>query len=77
MAKWMQPTDQLPECECGDRVVGIVRYRDLEGGPVLAHVVVLQATEYGWLDVEGSGFDIGDCELWTMERDLVSIADVV
>lgn len=77
MAKWTKTEEGLPECDCGERVIGIVRYRYLEGGPVLPHVVVLEATEYGWLDVEGSGFDIGDCELWTMERDLVGIADVI
>ena len=75
MARWMKPKDELPVCYIGDRVVGIVRYRDLEGGPMLPHVVVLEATEYGWDDVQGSGFDIGDCELWTLESDLVRIAD--
>lgn len=77
MAKWMKPSEELPDCDCGDRVVGIVRYREHKRGKLLPHVVVLVAEENGWRDVEDAGYDIHDCELWTLERDLVQIADVV
>jgi hypothetical protein len=40
-------------------------------------VIVLVATEDGFRDVEDGGFDIHDCEMWTLESDLVKIADVV
>lgn len=86
MARWMKPSEELPECDCGDRVIGIVRYcvphndgfNDLAShGPVQPHIVILVATEDGWDDVEDSGFTIHDCELWTMESDLVQIADII
>lgn len=86
MAKWMKPSEELPECDCGDRVVGIVRYSvpfndgfgDLPmHGPVQPHVRILVATEDGWEDVEGGGFDIHDCELWTLESDLIKIGDAL
>ena len=80
MAKWMKPSEELPKCDCGHRVVGIVRYSvPYNGGfgPIQPHVIVLVATEDGFRDVEDGGFDIHDCELWTLESDLVKIADVV
>lgn len=77
MARWMKPTEEYPVCDCGDRVVGIVRYREHERGELRPHVVVLVATENGWRDTEDGGFSIEDCELWTLERDLVRIANVV
>lgn len=75
MAKWMQPTEELPRCDIGDRVIGIVWYRENVLSQILPHIVVLVATRNGWTDVEGNGHTIHDCELWTMERDLVRIAD--
>ena len=85
MAKWMKPSDGLPECDCGDRVVGVVRYsvpyNDGSGtlpaySSIQPHVIVLIATENGFHDVEDGGFNIYDCELWMLESDLLKIADV-
>ncbi|MDA1229916.1 MAG: hypothetical protein O2856_04005 [Planctomycetota bacterium] len=87
----MKPSEGLPECECGDRVVGIVRYsvphNDGFGpmpthGRIQPHVIVFVATEDGFQDVEDvclsicpSGFDIHDCELWMLESDLIKEAE--
>lgn len=77
MAKWMRPEEEQPVVYAGDRVIGIVRYRDNGEQRVKAHIVILIATETGWKDVEDNGHSLHDCELWTLEKDLVSIADVV
>lgn len=77
MANWTKTSDSLPKCELGDRVIGIVRYRENVLAPIAPHIVVLVALRSGWYDVEDNGHTIHDCELWTMERDLVGIADVM
>ena len=77
MAKWTRPEDGLPECDCGDRVIGIVRYREIGQAKIHPHALVFVATEDGWSDVEDQGYSIGDCELWTLEKDLVRIVDVI
>ena len=81
MAKWTKtteslPGDDLPLC-AGDRVIGIARWREWSAGPMQPHIVILEATEDGWKDMEGNGNSIHDCELWTLEKDLVQIADVI
>ena len=82
MIRWTDPHKSTPECDVGDRVVGIVRYAEHyhDGFNRLPserkaepHVVVFIATEDGWHDVEGNGFDIFDCELWAMEKDVVPV----
>ncbi len=87
MAKWMSPDEELPSGDCGDRVVGVVKYSEpyndgfsstgVSYGPVKPHIVVFVATEDGWEDVEGAGYDIYDCVLWTLESDLVRVVDVL
>ena len=86
MARWMKPTEEMPSCDCGDRVIGIVRYSvpyndgfgDLPShGPIQPHVIILVAEEDGWRDVEDGGYTVDDCELWTMEQELVQVANAV
>ena len=77
MAKWMKPSEEWPRCDCGDRVVGIVRYRETGDAKIRPHIVVLVAEESGWRDVEDGGHTLEDCELWTMECDLVQISDAI
>ena len=77
MARWMRPEEELPSVDAGDRVIGIVRYRDNGEPRVKPHIVILIATETGWTDVEDNGHTLHDCELWTLERELVMIADLV
>jgi len=77
MAKWMRTDEEMPLVYAGDRVIGIVRYRDNGEPSVKPHIVILIATEGGWRDVEDNGHTLHDCELWTLEKDLVSIADAV
>lgn len=76
MQNWKRPSESLPECVCGDRVVGIVRYSDPYNRDFImrAHVIVFQATETGWTDTEGAGFVIEDCDFWILEKDLIEIA---
>jgi hypothetical protein len=73
----MRPEEELPVVDAGDRVIGIVRYRDIGEPRVKPHIVILIATETGWKDAEHDGYTLHDCELWTLEKDLVSIADAV
>jgi len=77
MAKWMRTDEEMPIVYAGDRVIGIVRYRDNGEPRVKPHIAILIATETGWKDVEDNGHTLHDCELWTLEKDLVSIADAV
>ena len=77
MARWMKPEEQTPEVFVGDRIIGIVRDRKHATSKLLPRVVILEAIEGGWRDIEDSGYRLGDCELWTLESDLVHIADVV
>lgn len=77
MACRMRPSEELPTCEVGDRIIGIVRYREQENSPLLPHVIILLVLETGYYDLEDGGYDIHDCELWTMEKDLVKIANFI
>lgn len=77
MPRWMRPEEEMPKCDAGDRVIGIVRCRDRRDGPIVLHVVVIEATEDGWDDLTDNGYTVEDCELWSMERDVVQIADVI
>lgn len=80
MTNWKKTSEELPECDCGDRVVGIARYSvpyndgfgDLRAHrPARPHVIVLVAMEDGFRDVEDRGLDICDCEWWALECDLL------
>lgn len=75
MAKWMVPTEALPTVYVGDRIIGIVRDRETPQAQLKPRIVILTATENGWS--EESGYTIHDCELWTLESDLVRIADLI
>jgi hypothetical protein len=71
---WHKPADKLPECYTGDRIVGIVRYRENPRHPIRPHVIVLVATEDGWDDDAQTGYGPEDCELWAYERDVIAVA---
>lgn len=69
---WKKPSDELPDCYVGDRVIGIVHYREHSRDALRPHVVILLALEDGgWWDVEDGGYSIEDCEWWILEKDLV------
>ena len=75
MAKWMRPDEEQPEVDAGDRVIGIVKDREHAAASLKPRIIILTATEDGWK--EQDGYTLHDCELWTLETDLVSIADAV
>lgn len=80
MPRWTKPSEGMPERVCvGDRVAIIVRERLFEGQPLFNRLVLLEATEDGWRSIEAvySGYSIGDGVLWSMERDICQIADLV
>jgi len=77
MAKWMCPDEEMPNVFAGDRIIGIVKFRDNGEQRVKPHVAILIATEDGWKDVEDLGHIIHDCELWAYESDVVKIIDVL
>ena len=72
---WHKPSDKMPECEVGDCIVGIVRYRETPRDPLRLHIVVLVANEDGWDDDAQTGYGPEDCEVWTYERDVIATAD--
>lgn len=74
---WHKPSDKLPECLTGERIVGIVRYRDIPADPMTPHVIVLVATEDGWDDDAQTGFGPDDCDMWAYERDVIATAKIV
>ena len=75
--KWWRPCELQPEIDCGDRVLGIVREREFVEKPPRCRLVILEATEGGWRDIEDQGRSLFDCELWANEDDVVQIADVI
>lgn len=72
MTRWIKPTDELPECEAGDRIVGIVREAPGPHMKPRPTVILLEATEDGWdsRDDTYAGYSVHDCDLWAYERDL-------
>ena len=66
---WKRPSEELPECYVGDRVIGIVRCREREDRPLRPKIVILEALEDCWYSEYG--WDIHDCEWWCLEKDLV------
>lgn len=78
MARWMKPEEEYPNVECGDRIVCIVMCRRERWQKDLAPmVVILEATEKGWIDPEDSGYAPEDAVCWTTEKDLCQIAHVL
>ena len=47
MARWMKPTEELPEVNSGDRIVIIVMERPRKGAAIKPTLVILEATEDG------------------------------
>ena len=68
---WKRPSEE-PECEVGDRVIGIVRYRERSDRPLLPHVIIIEALEDCWWS-EG-GWSLEDCDWWILEKDLIEQA---
>lgn len=64
-------TEDLPQFEAGDRVIGLVNFRDDGERTANPHICILKAKELGWEDVEDLGHGISDCDLWITEKDLV------
>lgn len=79
MPKWTKPDEALPECEVGDRIVVIVVERVSKDGPVRPSLVILEATETGWYSLDDlySGYGPEDGVLWSTERDICQIAEIV
>lgn len=79
MPKWTAPTEGTPDCYAGDRVVIIVRERPYAGAKLTDRLVVIEATEDGWHcdDPTYAGYTPSDGILWSMERDVCAIAEVV
>lgn len=80
MPKWTRPTEGLPECEAGDRVVLIVNERlDRRSLRKTRRLVILEATEVGWMspDMVYAGYTPHDAEFWSMERDVCQFAEHV
>lgn len=75
MAKWMKPEEEQPVVDAGDRVIGIVKDREHATASLKPRIIILTATEDGWK--EQDGYTLHDCKLWTLEKDLASIADAV
>ena len=78
MPKWTKPSEGLPECECGDRVVVILREREHARAPLKPRLIILEATEHGWNSPDELyvGYSPEDGELWSMESDVCQIANV-
>lgn len=76
MARWMKPEEELPECDEGERIVMIVRERDIESlrAPMVDRLVIIAKTRTGWHST--GGFTPPDAILWTYEKDLVKIAEI-
>ena len=79
MARWMKPSEELPEVDAGERVVIIVKERMGRGRPFSLQLVILEATETGWYspDPTYAGYSIEDGCLWSPERSVCEIANVI
>ena len=78
MAKWTKPSEGLPECNVGDRVVVILAERETERHAILPRIVVLNCEESGWScdDAFYSGYTPSDGVLWSLESDVCQVAYV-
>jgi len=79
MPKWTKPSEGHPECYAGDRVVLIVQECAPHTTRLENRIVILEATEDGWRcdDPTYAGYGIEDSVLWSMEKDVCQIADIV
>lgn len=79
MPRWMKPSEELPDVSVGDRIVIIVREREREGWPLQNRLVILEAKEDGWTSPDEfyAGYSVHDGLLWSTEKDICGIADVV
>ena len=78
MPKWTKPSEGLPECEAGDRILLIVNERtNRQSVRTTRRLVILEATETGWESPDDvySGYTPEDGEFWSMERDVCLFAD--
>ena len=76
MARWMKPSEEMPEIEAGDRVLIIVVERPHANALLQPRLVLLEATEDGWTspDETYGGYTPGDGVLWSLEQDVCGIA---
>lgn len=76
MPKWSKPSEELPECEAGDRVLLIVCERETSRSPFRPKMVILEATEDGWYspDETYTGYFPSDSVLWAYEKNVCEIA---
>ena len=74
MSIWKDPNDELPAHKYGDRIVGVVQYRENHTMPILPHVVIFYTLDSGWYDTEQGCHDLLDCERWAYERDVIQQA---
>jgi len=73
MTRWMRPSEEMPrELDCGDRILGVVYEAPPCGRKVRPHLILLEATEYGWRSPDPfySGYSVTDCEFWAHEKDV-------
>lgn len=76
MARWMRPSEEMPDVEAGDRVLIIVVERQYANARLQPRLVILEATEDGWtsLDEVYVGYTPADGVLWSLEKDVCGIA---
>lgn len=79
MAKWTRPSEGLPKVWAGDRVAVIVVERPAAGCPLRPFLILLTATEDGWVsdDPTYSGYTPDDGAFWATESDLCRFAMVL
>ena len=80
MPKWTKPSEGLPECEAGDRVLLIVNERlDRRSVRKTRRLVILEATETGWMspDMVYHGYTPEDAEFWSLEKEVCRFVDAV
>lgn len=74
---WRKPSEALPVCEVGDRIVIIVNERERADLNLRRRLVLLTATESGWYSDEDfyAGYSVDDGERWAYERDVIEAAN--
>jgi len=79
MPKWMKPQEEMPDVEAGDRILVIVREREEVESPLENKLLILEATEDGWFspDPDYAGYSVTDGILWSAEKDVCQIANIV
>ena len=79
MPRWAKPSEELPELECGDRVLVIIMERPRFGGHIAPRLIILEAVEDGWSceDDTFNGYSPEDGVLWSLESDVCQIVHVL